>query len=107
MRGYSGPRFGVQFTRDGLSPEMFITEPYYKYLHTLSPLQQITYAEKLAEDVNSRFRSIYLQRYGHTPVYYDGKHEDYDAVPWDIRAVMTRQPGPRFNTRTHTQYYYN
>lgn len=86
---------------------MFITEPYYNYLHSLPPIQQITQAEKLAEDVNIRQRALFLQRYGRDPIVYNGRHLDYDLMPFDIEAVMTRQPGPRYNTRTHTQYYYN
>ena len=26
MRGYSGPRYGVQYTKDGKDPVMFITK---------------------------------------------------------------------------------
>lgn len=98
MRGYSGPRFGVQYSKDGNDPSMFITEPYYNYLHSLSPLQQISQSEQVAEDVNYRYRLLYLSRHGHEPT---------DVREWGIEDVLTRRPGAPYNTRTHTQYYYN
>lgn len=87
---------------------MFISEDYLYYIRTLPPLQQISQAERLAQDVNYRYRLLFLARNGREPVYYDAKHPfAYDTREWNIEDVLNRQPGPRYNTRTHTQYYYN
>ena len=53
MRGYSGPRYGVQYTKDGKDPVMFITKEYKNYLLSLSPIEQISDANLSACDICS------------------------------------------------------
>ena len=103
MRGYSGPRYGVQYTAGMRSPSMFITKEYKEYLSSLPPIQQISLAEKLASDVNDRYRELYLSRFGEYPKYTPG----YTDWRWTIPDIFRRSPGAPYNTRTHTQYYYN
>ena len=98
MRGYSGPRYGVQYTKDGNDPVMFITKEYKNYLLSLSPIEQISQAERLASDIEDKYRALYISRYGHHP----------SPLSLTVPDILKRvQSGAPYNTRTHTQYYYN